>query len=208
MRAPVRRPNFFDERLVAERRHTPLSAQLDGFSLHAGLGVKAGERRTLERLLRYGSRPPFAQKRLSVTPSGKVRLKLRKPYYTGQTELLLEPEAFVCTAVGHRAAATVAPDPLPRHILRPPPQAQKARRPATHAATGSRRICPARPTSRPAADPTLPSSILCQAAVAGLRARHRVLPTVRRSAAPHRLHRRARDHLHDSHPSGPTHRRA
>ena len=30
-----------------------------------------------------------------MTPSGKVRLKLRKPYYTGQTELLLEPKAFL-----------------------------------------------------------------------------------------------------------------
>ena len=49
----------------------------------------------LERLLRYGSRPPFAQKRRSLTPSGRVRLKLRKPYYAGQTELVLEPEAFV-----------------------------------------------------------------------------------------------------------------
>ena len=63
--------------------------------MHAGLFVKADDRRTLERLLRYGSRAPFAQKRLSLTRSGKVRLKLRKPYYTGQTELVLEPEAFL-----------------------------------------------------------------------------------------------------------------
>ncbi|MBW2735040.1 MAG: transposase [Deltaproteobacteria bacterium] len=30
-----------------------------------------------------------------MLPSGKVRLKLRKPYYTGQTQLVLKPEAFV-----------------------------------------------------------------------------------------------------------------
>jgi hypothetical protein len=40
-------------------------------------------------------RPPFAQRRLSVLPSGTVRLKLRKPYYTGQTEVLFEPTAFL-----------------------------------------------------------------------------------------------------------------
>lgn len=36
-----------------------------------------------------------AQKRLSVLPSGQVRLKLRKPYYTGQTALVLEATAFL-----------------------------------------------------------------------------------------------------------------
>jgi hypothetical protein len=57
--------------------------------------VEAKARRTLERLLRYGMRPPFAQRRLSVLPSGKVLLKLRKPYYTGQTAVQFEPTAFV-----------------------------------------------------------------------------------------------------------------
>jgi hypothetical protein len=100
VRAPVRRPHFFEEQPCAsELKRTPLSAQQDGFSLHAGLFVKADDRRTLERLLRYGSRAPFAQKRLSLTSSGKVRLKLRKPYYTGQTELIFEPEAFLASAL-------------------------------------------------------------------------------------------------------------
>jgi hypothetical protein len=96
VRAPVRRPHFFDDIPQPKARgHTPLTAQYKGFSLHAGLWVEAKRRQKLERLLRYGSRPPFAQKRLSVTPSGKVRLKLRKPYYTGQTELVLDPKAFL-----------------------------------------------------------------------------------------------------------------
>jgi hypothetical protein len=96
VRAPVRRPHFFDD--IPEPKARPraaLTAQHAGFSLHAGLWVEAKRRKKLERLLRYGSRPPFAQKRLSVTPSGKVRLKLRKPYYTGQTELMLDPTAFL-----------------------------------------------------------------------------------------------------------------
>jgi len=94
VQAPIRQPHFF-EQTPPSRKQSPLSAQQKGFSLHAGLSVKADDRKTLERLLRYGSRPPFAQKRLSQLPSGKVRLKFRKPCYTGQTQLVLEPEAFL-----------------------------------------------------------------------------------------------------------------
>jgi hypothetical protein len=93
VRAPTRRLLWFE--LPPQRPATPLSAQCDGFSLHAGLAVAADDRDTLQRLLRYGSRPPFAQRRLSVLADGTVRLQLRKPYYTGQTALRLEPLAFL-----------------------------------------------------------------------------------------------------------------
>lgn len=63
----------------------------EGYSLHADLAVHKDDRKKLERLLRYGLRPPFAKNRLSLTPDGKVRLKLRKPYFTGQTQIVLEP---------------------------------------------------------------------------------------------------------------------
>jgi hypothetical protein len=96
VRAPLRQPHFFDDVPEAKaRKRSPLCAQHAGFSLHAGLWVEARKRQKLERLLRYGSRPPFAQKRLSLLPSGKVRLELRKPLRTGQTQLVLEPEAFL-----------------------------------------------------------------------------------------------------------------
>ena len=103
--APLQRRLWFEEEVESVRQPAPLSAFNAGFSLHAGLAVQAGDRRGLERLLRYGSRPPFAQKRLSLTPSGKVRLKLRKPYYTGQTEIVLEPVAFL------RRLAAILPPP-------------------------------------------------------------------------------------------------
>ncbi|MSP26596.1 MAG: hypothetical protein EXR75_15895, partial [Myxococcales bacterium] len=48
------------------------------------------DRPALERLLRYAARPAFSHKRLSRTPSGKVCYRLPKPYYTGQTEVVLE----------------------------------------------------------------------------------------------------------------------
>ena len=57
--------------------------------------MAAEDRATLQRLLRYGSRPPFAQRRLSMLADGTVRLELRKPYYTGQSALRLEPLAFL-----------------------------------------------------------------------------------------------------------------
>lgn len=43
-----------------------------GFSLHAGVVARADERRKLERLCRYISRPALSEKRLSLTPNGNV----------------------------------------------------------------------------------------------------------------------------------------
>ena len=102
--SPLPLPGYRDDDPQATRSRAPLSAFNAGFSLHAGLDVAAQDRRGLERLLRYGSRPAFSQKRLSQTSDGKVHLKLRKRYYTGQTELVLEPLAFL-----RRLAAIVAP---------------------------------------------------------------------------------------------------
>jgi hypothetical protein len=68
------------------------------------LAVGHKETKKLERLLRYGLRPPFAHKRLSLTSDGKVRLKLRKPYYTGQTEIVLPPQDSL-----RRLIATIPP---------------------------------------------------------------------------------------------------
>jgi hypothetical protein len=42
-----------------------------GFSLHAGVAAKAGERKKLECLCRYIARPTVSEERLSLTDSGK-----------------------------------------------------------------------------------------------------------------------------------------
>jgi len=99
-------------------------------------------RKKLERLLRYGLRPPFAQKRLSLTPDGKVRLKLRKPYYTGQTEIVLEPRELL-----RRLIATIPPKRLnmvrfhgvfaPRAKVRPALQALLPQKPQSKATSAS-----------------------------------------------------------------------
>ena len=75
--------------------HKPLCAAVDGFSLHADLVAPQHDEKRLQRLLRYGLRPPLSQRRLSWTPDGKVRLALRRPSATGRTSIVFEPVDFV-----------------------------------------------------------------------------------------------------------------
>lgn len=89
---------------------SPRCAQKMGFSLHADLAVDKMDRKSLERLLRYGLRHPFAQKRLSLTSDGKVKLKLRKPDYTGQTHVIFELLDFL------RRLAAIIPPPKQNQI--------------------------------------------------------------------------------------------
>lgn len=81
-----------------------LTAGVDGFTLHADTAVAAHDRDGLERLARYGARPPFAHRRLRLTASGQVAYRLRRPWFTGQTELVLAPVAFLL-----RLAALIPP---------------------------------------------------------------------------------------------------
>lgn len=66
-------------------------ARQDGFDLHAGVLVPAGQRERLERLCRYALRPAVAQDRLSVTADSQVRLELKHPWSDGTTHLLFDP---------------------------------------------------------------------------------------------------------------------
>jgi hypothetical protein len=62
-------------------------ARSNGFDLHAGLVVPAGQRERLEGVCRYVLRPPVARERLSVTGDGRVRLQLRHRWADGTTHL-------------------------------------------------------------------------------------------------------------------------
>ena len=79
----------------AEEEETPMlgrcHARQDGFDLHAGVLVPAGERERLERVCRYALRPPVAQDRLSLTAGGQVRLELKRAWSDGTTHLLFDP---------------------------------------------------------------------------------------------------------------------
>lgn len=96
------------------RTRTPRTAvvqsELGTFSVHANTAVDENDRAGLERLLRYASRPPLAQRRLSLDAAGRVRYRLRRPYYTGQTELVLEPVDFL------RKLAALVPPPRQNQI--------------------------------------------------------------------------------------------
>jgi len=123
---------------------SPRCAFFEGYSLHANLATAPHERSKLERLLRYGLRPPFAQKRLSLTDAGKVRLKLRKPFHTGQTEIVLDPLDFLRRLVATippkrmnmvRFHGIFAPRANARPLLKPllPPKKPAASKPTTTA---------------------------------------------------------------------------
>ena len=82
------------------------AGKVAGFSLHAGVAARADERKKLERLCRYISRPAVSEKRLSFTPNGNIRYQLKTPYRDGSTHVIFEPLDFIA-----RLAALV---PKPR----------------------------------------------------------------------------------------------
>ena len=83
--------------------------KVSGFSLHAGVAARADERKKLERLCCYISRPAVAEKRLSLTSGGNIRYQLKTPYKDGTTHVIFEPLDFIA-----RLAALV---PKPRANL-------------------------------------------------------------------------------------------
>ncbi|OFW24881.1 MAG: hypothetical protein A3G21_02535 [Acidobacteria bacterium RIFCSPLOWO2_12_FULL_66_21] len=70
-------------------------ARANGFDLHAGLVVPAGQRERLERIVRYTLRPPVPQERLHLTGDGQVRLELRHPWRDGTTDIVFDPVEFL-----------------------------------------------------------------------------------------------------------------
>jgi len=78
-----------------------------GFSLHAGVAVKACQRDKIERLCRYICRPPVSEKRLFLTARGDIGYTLKTPYRDGTTHVIFEPLDFIA-----RLAALVPPPRL------------------------------------------------------------------------------------------------
>ena len=60
-----------------------------GFSLHAGVAVKAHERDRLERICRYIARPAVSEERLSLNARGEVIYKLKNAWDDGTTAIKL-----------------------------------------------------------------------------------------------------------------------
>jgi hypothetical protein len=71
-----------------------------GFSLHAGVACKAGQREKLDRpggvpLCRYTARPAIAEHRLSLANNGNMVVELKSPYNDGTTHVILSPMEFL-----------------------------------------------------------------------------------------------------------------
>jgi hypothetical protein len=89
----------------------PLCADIDGFSLHAAVRVEAHDRKRLEQLCRYITRPALSDERIQLNAAGQVELKLKTPWRDGTTHLMMSPREFM-----QRLAALV---PRPRlHLMR------------------------------------------------------------------------------------------
>jgi len=81
-----------------------LCAEVDGFSLHAGVWVAGHDRERLEHLCRYIARPPFAAGRLTWSRRGRLLYELRNPWRDGTTHVVFEPLVLL-----ERLAALVPP---------------------------------------------------------------------------------------------------
>lgn len=99
------------------------AGKFGGFSLHAGVAAEAHESHKLEKLCRYITRPAISEKRLSISPQGRVRYELKTPWRNGTTHV--EWDAVDSIA---KLAALVPP---PRAHLTP---SGRGKRPAADAA--------------------------------------------------------------------------
>lgn len=89
----------------------PLCANIDGFSLRAAVRVEAHDRKRLEQLCRYITRPALSDESVQLNDAGQVELKLKTPWRDGTTHLVMNPLEFM-----QRLAALV---PRPRsHLIR------------------------------------------------------------------------------------------
>ena len=70
-----------------------MHAALDGFDLHAGVIVRAGERERLEQLCRYTLRP-LALTRLRVGDEGQVCIAMRRQWSDGTTHLRVDRSRY------------------------------------------------------------------------------------------------------------------
>ena len=80
---------------TGQRKGDDLVSQQAGFSLHAGIACKSHQRKKLERLCRYITRPAIAERRLSLANNGNVVIALKTPYDDGTTHVVLSPMEFM-----------------------------------------------------------------------------------------------------------------
>lgn len=94
--AERRRPTRLgDARTSSAPTPSACHARWEGFDLHAGVRIPAGQRDRLERVCRYALRPPLAGNRLHRTGADDIALEFRRPWSDGTTHLVFAPVAFL-----------------------------------------------------------------------------------------------------------------
>jgi hypothetical protein len=73
----------------------PTCADIDGFSLHAAVRVEANDRKRVEQLCHYDTRPALLGKRVQLNAAGQVELKLKTPWRDGTMHMVMSPLAFM-----------------------------------------------------------------------------------------------------------------
>jgi len=96
----------------------PMCADIDGLSLHVAVRVDASDRKRLEQLCRYITRPALSDERVQLNAAGRVELKLKTPWRDGTTHLVMS-----LLEIMKRLAALATP----RRQLAPGPLARRAR---------------------------------------------------------------------------------
>lgn len=81
--------------ITQPRKGSDLVTKQAGFSLHDGIACKSYQRKKLERLCRYITRPAIAARRLSLANNGNVVIALKTPYEDGTTHVVLSPMEFI-----------------------------------------------------------------------------------------------------------------
>ncbi|MBI5490972.1 MAG: transposase [Deltaproteobacteria bacterium] len=84
------------------------SVELDGWNLHAGVCIPAGDFEGRERLVRYAARPSLALGRLSELPDGRLAYRVRWARSASGPYRIMEPLDFLA-----RLAAIVPPPRYP-----------------------------------------------------------------------------------------------
>ncbi len=78
-----------------------------GFSLHAEVRCAMNQRKKLEQLCRYITRPAIANERLKLNSAGDVVLRLKSPYQDGTTHIVMSPLEFMQRLVPLRLVFSV-----------------------------------------------------------------------------------------------------
>jgi hypothetical protein len=101
-----------------------LHVNAHGFSLHAAVRWRADQRKELEQLCRYVTRPAIANERLQRNRAGQVVLQLKSPYKDGTTHIVMEPLEFMerVPAPAERTTGTPSEDAHALGAPRPAPE--------------------------------------------------------------------------------------